>query len=58
MSQILHGNQHGFRKKASTHVVSLTFIDKVIQAIENVICVFIDFSRAFDTVDHKSLLDE
>ena len=32
--QILHCNQYGFRKKSSTHVALLTFIDKVVQAIE------------------------
>ena len=59
--QILHGNQYGFRKKSSTHMTLLTFIDKVIQAIENgeyAIGVFLDFSKAFDTVDHKILLDK
>ena len=58
--QILHGNQYGFRKKSSTHVALLTFIDKVIQAIENseyAIGVFLDFSKAFYTVDHNILLD-
>ena len=61
MLQILHGDQYGFRKKSSTHVALLTFIDKVIQAIENgeyAIGVFLDFSKAFDTVDHKILLDK
>ena len=56
--QILHGNQYGFRKKSSTHVALLTFIYKDIQAIENgeyAIGVFPDFSKAFDTVDHKIL---
>ena len=60
MFQILHGNQYGFRKKSSTHVALLTFIDKVIQAIENgeyAIGIFLDFSNAFHTVDHKILLD-
>ena len=59
--QILHGNQYEFRKKSSTHVALLTFIDKVIKAIENggyAIGVFLDFSKAFDTVDHKILLDK
>ena len=61
MFQILHGNQYGFRKKSSTHVALLTFIDKVIQAIENgeyAVGVLLDFSKAFDTVDHKILLDK
>ena len=59
--QILHGYQYGFRKKSSTHVALLTFIEKVMQSIENgeyVIGVFLDFSKAFDTADHKILLDE
>ena len=61
MFQILHGNQYGFRKKSSTHVALLTFIDKVIQAIESgeyAIGVFLDFPKAFDTVDYKILLDK
>ena len=47
--KILHDNQYGFRKKSSTHVALLTFIDKVIEAIENgeyAIGVFLDFSKA------------
>ena len=59
--KILHDNQYGFRKKSSTHVALLTFIDKVIEAIENgeyAIGVFLDFSKAFDTVDHEILLNK
>ena len=33
--KILHDNQYGFRKKSSTHVALLNFIDKVMEAIEN-----------------------
>ena len=42
-------------------MVLLTFIDKVIEAIENgeyAIGVFLDFLKAFDTVDHKILPDK
>ena len=56
--KILHDNQHGFRKKSSTHVALLSFIDKVIEAIENgeyAIGVFLDFSKA---IDHKILLNK
>ena len=59
--KILHDNQYGFRKKSSTHVALLTFIDKVIEAIENgeyAIGVYLDFSKAFDTVDHQILLNK
>ena len=59
--KILHENQYGFRKKSSTHLALLSVIDKVIQAIEKgeyAISVFLDFSKAFDTVDHNILLDE
>ena len=60
MFQILHGSQYGLRNKSSTHVALLTFIGKVIQTIENgeyAIGVFLDFSKVFDTVDRKILLD-
>ena len=61
MFQILHGNQYGIRKKSSTHMALLTFIDKVIRAIKNgeyAIVVFLDFSKAFDTLDHKIVPDK
>ena len=48
-------------KKSSTHLALLSFIDKVIQAIENgeyAFSVFLDFSKAWDTADHDILLDK
>ena len=59
--KILHENQYGFRNKLSIHLALLSFVDKVIQAIEKgeyAVGVFRDFSKAFDTVDHDILLDK
>ena len=57
---ILYEYQFGFRRKRSAHMALISLIDKLTQAIENgeyVIGVFLDFSKAFDTVDHKIILD-
>ena len=52
-------SQFGFRKSRSTsHALhySINCIEKSIKKGNNVLGIFIDLSKAFDTIDHKILL--
>ena len=57
--KILTNSQFGFRKSHSTYTALMTLMDQSITSLENdehVIGIFLDFSKAFDTVDHAILL--
>ena len=57
--QLLNDNQFGFRSNSSTAFAISSLYDKLIKNIDNGLfscCVFLDFLKAFDTVDHKILL--
>jgi hypothetical protein len=56
---LLYEYQFGFRKKYSTNMALIALVDRVSSALDNgknVIGLFLDFSKAFDTVDHHILL--
>ena len=58
-NDVLFKYQFGFRKSHSTYLALTVLMDKLIKSLENgnyVVGVFLDFSNAFDTVDHKILL--
>ena len=58
-NSILHKNQHGFRANRSTSTAIFDVMQNLFQHWNDnkyISCVFIDYSIAFDTLDHKILL--
>ena len=60
-NQLLNNLQYGFRKRKSTRDAILEFTNDTLMALNNGMCVlgiFIDFSKAFDTINHQILISK
>ena len=58
-NKLLTNSQYGFRTNHSTEHATVEFVDRIAQSIDKgeiPFSIFIDLSKAFDTLDHQILL--
>ena len=60
-NNLFNNSQYGFRKNHSTEYAAMEFVDKIGETMNNKqtpFAIFIDLSKAFDTLDHTILLQK
>lgn len=58
---LLNQEQHGFRKNKSTVTALINFVESIIESIneKNKVCgIFMDLSRAFDSISHTKMISK
>ena len=59
VNSLLHANQYGFRAKYSTELELIELVDRIYSQLNEKkvpIAIFMDLSKAFDTIDHEILI--